>query len=183
MLVHKQRDLQLSPEQTDQLAQTVSAHRETMRGLHAEIRPRIEDEMEALRADVEAVLTPEQAAQWNARFEDARETWMPRHAGWRGGGGGRGFGAGGGFGRIDANGDGALSREEAQAAQEMPDDVFDGMDTDGNGLVSFEEWHSQRPMSGPGRRGGGGAMGGGRGARAGGAADLPVVPDETTPVP
>ena len=168
MVQSMQRELALSPEQAIALEQTISRHRETMQSIHAEMRPKVEAEMESLRADVEAVLTAEQAKQWNERFENARETWMPRRAGWRGGGGphggGRGYGPGAGFGRIDANGDGMVSRAEAnEGAPDITDDSFKIMDADGDGGLTSEEWRNHPSLSMPDSHDGGGAPGGGRG--------------------
>lgn len=40
------------------------------------IRPQVEAELEGLRRDVTAVLTPQQAVLWNRWFERGRERWL-----------------------------------------------------------------------------------------------------------
>ena len=37
----------------------------------------MEEELEELRKEISASLTPEQAAKWNAWFEEMHSTWLP----------------------------------------------------------------------------------------------------------
>jgi Spy/CpxP family protein refolding chaperone len=71
------RNLNLSPEQADHIEEILIGHRQRMREIHEDTRPRVEAEMESLRAQVETVLTPDQAQRWNSRFDTAWDRWMP----------------------------------------------------------------------------------------------------------
>lgn len=95
-----------------------------------------------------------------------------------GGRGGRGGGSGQRnqqlrqmFDRSDADGDGAITREEATGVWER---MFDRMDRDGDGKVTFEEAQRERSRGnnrgnrGGGNRGGGARGGGTRGGGGGG---------------
>lgn len=44
--------------------------------IRSSVRPQVEAELEGLRRDVTAVLTPKQAARWNRWFERGRERWL-----------------------------------------------------------------------------------------------------------
>ena len=46
-------------------------------GIRRSVRPQVEAELEGLRRDVAAVLTPRQAEQWNRLFERGRQRWLP----------------------------------------------------------------------------------------------------------
>lgn len=46
-------------------------------GIRRSVRPQVEAELEGLRRDVAAILTPGQAALWNRWFRRGRERWLP----------------------------------------------------------------------------------------------------------
>ena len=66
----------LSLEQSERLKEIFHARHVAMKAIREEVRPRLEEELEAMRTDVLAVLTPEQAAQWNEKFERLRKRWV-----------------------------------------------------------------------------------------------------------
>ncbi len=159
MLSHLEDELDLTGEQKQQLESLLLEHAENINSLHEEFRPRMEEEFDVLRAQVEEILTPEQAVQWRARFDDMRERWLkPRGRGGRGDGGpgrrggGRGpDGRGGGPRRdgprhdgmlldADRDGDGKVTREEmTEHMREMAEERFQHLDRNGDGHLSEEE--------------------------------------------
>ncbi|MCH7911349.1 MAG: EF-hand domain-containing protein [Candidatus Hydrogenedentes bacterium] len=76
---------------------------------------------------------------------------------WRARGGdrdseGRGRGSRG-FEHVDTNGDGLVSYEEVNAVRHMPQERFDRMDEDGDGFLSREELRRDHRRGGEGRHG------------------------------
>jgi len=69
----------LTDDQTNQILAVFQDHAKKLSEIRAEVQPRVEAEHEALRATVESILTPEQAAQWRSEFEQMRRPW--RHSG------------------------------------------------------------------------------------------------------
>jgi len=65
----------LTDEQERQLLAVFTEHEKKLSDIRAEVQPRMEAEHEALRRAVEAVLTPEQAAEWRKEFEQMRRPW------------------------------------------------------------------------------------------------------------
>ncbi len=47
------------------------------RAIRARVRPDVQSELDQLREEVSAVLTPEQREQWQSRFDSIRERWQP----------------------------------------------------------------------------------------------------------
>ena len=70
-----QREFNLNDEQTQQILAVFHEHWKKLSEIRAEVQPRVEAEHEALRATVESILTPEQAAQWRNEFEQVRRPW------------------------------------------------------------------------------------------------------------
>lgn len=71
------RALDLSETQRVEVEGILNAHLHTLDGIRRENAPRVEAEIDAIRDEVAAALTPEQAAQWRARFETLRHRWRP----------------------------------------------------------------------------------------------------------
>jgi Spy/CpxP family protein refolding chaperone len=71
------RTLDLTPEQETRLKAVLTERQQGIETLRREIHPRMQAEMEKLRAEVAAILTPDQAARWNQRFEQLRARWWP----------------------------------------------------------------------------------------------------------
>jgi hypothetical protein len=77
-IVHRMhRDLGLSEEQRRQIQDIIHQHRENLQELHLEVQPRLEEELEQMRQEVENVLTPEQARRWNKRYQRLHKNWLP----------------------------------------------------------------------------------------------------------
>jgi Spy/CpxP family protein refolding chaperone len=70
-----QRKYNLTDDQTKQILTVFQEHWKKLTEIRAEVQPRVEAEHEALRATVENILTPEQAAQWRKEFEQMRRPW------------------------------------------------------------------------------------------------------------
>jgi len=171
-LSHLEDELDLTGEQKQQLETLLTELAERVTSLHGEFLPRVEEEFDALRAQVEEILTPEQAVQWRARFDGMRARWLqPRGPGGPGGPGGRGGGRGRGdrggrggghgpgggpqpFGPLhggtlleaDLDGDGNVSREEmTEQMREMAEERFQHLDRNGDGNLSEEELRAGSP--------------------------------------
>ncbi len=70
--------LDLSTDQRTQVTAILQQNRDNMdRLFREEIRPQIDAEFNALKENVAAVLTPEQAAKWNDDFEHMRKRFGP----------------------------------------------------------------------------------------------------------
>ena len=73
-----QRKYNLTDDQAKQVLAVFQEHGKKLSEIRAEVQPRVEAEHEALRATVEGILTPEQAAQWRVEFEQMQRPW--RHS-------------------------------------------------------------------------------------------------------
>jgi len=78
LLQKMQEEYKLTDAQAQQLDTVLREHWERLSAIRAEVQPRVDAEFEALRREVEAVLTPEQAAQWREEFERKRQHWRSR---------------------------------------------------------------------------------------------------------
>jgi Spy/CpxP family protein refolding chaperone len=74
---HMKRWLRLSDEQTASVQKILEEHQRNLSNIFQAVRPQMEAEFEQTRKDVEAVLTPEQAKKWNARFKYFHDKWVP----------------------------------------------------------------------------------------------------------
>jgi hypothetical protein len=72
-----QRLLELSNEQREQLEHIFEAKRPEIDAVRARIRPEMDKLFDELKHEVAAILTPDQAAQWNTKFDEIREKWRP----------------------------------------------------------------------------------------------------------
>lgn len=77
MIQRMDRSLGLEEEQRAAIEAIVEARMGGLREIRARVRPEVQMELDALRNEVSAVLTPEQRAQWEARFDSLRERWQP----------------------------------------------------------------------------------------------------------
>ena len=68
----------LTDAQEQQVLAIFQEHAKKLADIRAEVQPRVDVEHEALRRSVEAVLTPEQAAQWREEYERMQRLWHPR---------------------------------------------------------------------------------------------------------
>ncbi len=70
------RSLDLTEDQARQVRAIVDEHRRREAEILEQSRPRLEEEIERMRAEVAAVLTPQQAERWNERMERFRRQWI-----------------------------------------------------------------------------------------------------------
>lgn len=76
------RDLDLTPEQGEQVREIFHAHHERVRAFRQKHGTAAREMFTALQIEIEQVLTPEQAEKWRQRIERARERMLregPRH--------------------------------------------------------------------------------------------------------
>ena len=71
-----QDELLLSPDQSQQLKEVFSSHNERMKAIRDEVDPKIQNELESVKKQVEGVLRPEQAKRWIARYDDIERRLM-----------------------------------------------------------------------------------------------------------
>lgn len=69
--------LRLDASQEAAVRAVLARHQPALAGLRRGASPQAGAELEELRRDVAAVLTPQQAARWNRWFEQRRERWLP----------------------------------------------------------------------------------------------------------
>lgn len=146
VLQRLRNELSLTEAQAGQIRAIMEAHRERIRKLHTEFRPRMEEAFETLRGEVSAVLSPEQAEQWSKRFDDERKHWFqPSGQGFGRGMGGRGWHGGGPpevrFEEVDGNKDGQVTWDEFHEARpRAPKERFAQFDGNADGTVTKEEF-------------------------------------------
>ncbi|MDK1022225.1 MAG: hypothetical protein QGD90_11380 [Candidatus Hydrogenedentes bacterium] len=76
------RDLDLTPEQGEQVREIFQAHHERVRAFRQKHGTSAREMFVSLQSEIEQVLTPEQAEKWRQRIERARERALregPRH--------------------------------------------------------------------------------------------------------
>ncbi len=73
---HMRGPLDLTDEQAQQLHEIFTRHHSRFEELRKEMEPLVEEELEAIRTEVAAVLTPEQLEKWNRRFDRMRKRWF-----------------------------------------------------------------------------------------------------------
>ncbi|MBI4829968.1 MAG: periplasmic heavy metal sensor [Candidatus Lindowbacteria bacterium] len=66
MIHNMQTDFDLTEAQSEQLEKIFSNHHKNMRAIHEDLKPKVDKEIDSLRSQVEAVLTPDQVDRWNA---------------------------------------------------------------------------------------------------------------------
>lgn len=69
--------LDLDDEQRAAVEEIVERHMAGFREIRQRVRPEIQAELDALRSEVSAELTPEQREEWEARFDALRARWQP----------------------------------------------------------------------------------------------------------
>jgi len=67
-----EKGLGLNAEQADQIRPIINAHFKNIHDIRREIRPRFDAELDGMRNEVAAVLTPEQAEHWKKGFDALR---------------------------------------------------------------------------------------------------------------
>ena len=72
------REMDLSHEQTQQVEVIVSKRAGAIRRLHEEMRPLAQQEMRAMKEEIASILTPEQRAYWDRRWEEQSEKMRRR---------------------------------------------------------------------------------------------------------
>ena len=71
------RRLDLSDDQVQQVRRIILEQQMAFQSLRKEFRPRLEDLIEKTRQELAAVLTPEQARNWEKRFAHIQRFWLP----------------------------------------------------------------------------------------------------------
>ena len=69
--------LRLDAGQEAAVSRVLAEHQTALAGLRRRDTPQVAAELDQVRREVAAVLTPEQAARWNRWFEQRRERWLP----------------------------------------------------------------------------------------------------------
>lgn len=70
--------LHLSDEQCASVEAIFERHRAQLDAIRLKMLPEVEPKFEALRKDIESVLSAEQATLWNAKFHEIRDKWRPK---------------------------------------------------------------------------------------------------------
>jgi hypothetical protein len=74
-----QSRLNLTDEQTARVEQILGKRHEAMMKVRSEVEPRFKAEMDGMRSDIAALLTAEQARQWNEEFDSIMMPGPPPH--------------------------------------------------------------------------------------------------------
>jgi hypothetical protein len=69
--------LGLSAEEAEKVRQIIAWRQLKLQEIRREVQPQFERELQDLRKEVAGALRPEQAAGWNAWYEQAHSTWLP----------------------------------------------------------------------------------------------------------
>ena len=72
-----QRFLDLNDEQARQVEQIFGRHQEEIQDIRREYQPRLERQVDDIRSEVSAVLTPQQAGKWEFWLDQKRRLWLP----------------------------------------------------------------------------------------------------------
>lgn len=71
------RRLDLNPDQAEQVEQLIAARQLRLQNIRREVQPRVESELNELKAQIDHVLTPDQQVKWDQVFDDALDRWLP----------------------------------------------------------------------------------------------------------
>jgi len=72
-----QDKLDLTDEQTERILEILTHRQKRLQRLQREVQPRFEAEFEAVQAEIDQVLDPEQAETYNAWFQQVKKAWTP----------------------------------------------------------------------------------------------------------
>ncbi len=67
-------ELDLTEEQQRHIERILAKHHAAMESIRVEVQPRVQAQIDSMRRDIDAVLTPDQAVRWSEHFKR-----MPRH--------------------------------------------------------------------------------------------------------
>jgi len=71
------RMLDLDNQQTAQVEDLLVERQQAIQQIRREVQPRLMRELDQLEAEVAALLNERQSAEWQRRFAELRETWLP----------------------------------------------------------------------------------------------------------
>jgi hypothetical protein len=71
------RSLRLSPEQTQQVEQILTARQAALDSIRREVQPRVVGELDLVEGQIAEVLDSRQREQWHHSFRQLRESWLP----------------------------------------------------------------------------------------------------------
>ncbi len=77
LAVRMRKDLDLTDEQSQEIEAVLTRHHKELMALRAKVQPRVMEKLEDFRAEITAILTPEQAEEWNEKFTRMQERFMP----------------------------------------------------------------------------------------------------------
>lgn len=72
-----QRTLDLTDGQAAEVEQVLRRHQEQIQAIRRDCQPRFERQVEEIRSEVSALLTPEQASKWQSWLDQRRRLWLP----------------------------------------------------------------------------------------------------------
>jgi hypothetical protein len=72
-----ERELALSPEQKDVVRAVVTRRMKALREIREEVVPRVTEQLEAARGEIDAVLDPDQQRKWHAHFRRLERLMRP----------------------------------------------------------------------------------------------------------
>ena len=71
------KTLGLNGQETERIREIIAKRQLRIQQLRRDVQPRVEAQVEDLRKEIADALPPEKAAQWNAWFEQMKQTWLP----------------------------------------------------------------------------------------------------------
>ena len=71
------RRLDLNPDQAEKVEQLIAARQAHLQAIRREVQPRVESELNELKAEVNQILTPDQHVKWDQIFDEALDRWLP----------------------------------------------------------------------------------------------------------
>ncbi|MGC8643177.1 MAG: hypothetical protein ACP5XB_25230 [Isosphaeraceae bacterium] len=74
---HLRHQLGLNASQEAEIRQIVARHQRVLQGIRRRVHPEVHAEFQAVRNDIDAVLTSPQRENWHHLFEQLKHNWLP----------------------------------------------------------------------------------------------------------
>jgi hypothetical protein len=69
--------LHFSAEQQTKVESLIAERQAHLQNIRREVQPQVQSELDGLRSDISALLTPDQQEKWDRLYTEAIRTWMP----------------------------------------------------------------------------------------------------------